>query len=214
MRVVLDKKSLFALASDTRMEILKSLQHMRRTVSQLSEEMQMDKAGVHRHLKKLEEGGLVKRYEDHGFVYYGLTWMGRDLMSPNENTKIVIMISTSWLLVIFAAFFLVLGTNFTGLYDTGQAGFQQPEGTINDETSQWSTWDPGEMDYDYNDRNIIFDRDSEQSILLESEDNAALILAVIAVLAGAVGLLALSARRLMKPKQKETLKTVKAETAA
>ena len=196
MRVVLDKKSLFALASDTRLEILKSLQNMRRTVSQLSAEMQMDKAGVHRHLKKLEEGGLVKRYEDHGFVYYGLTWMGRDLMSPTENTKIVIMISTSWLLVIFAAFFLVLGMNFTGLYDSGQAGFQQPESAVNDDTNLYYNG------YDSEDRSIAIDRGDEQPILLESGDNTSLILSIITVLAGAVALLALSVRRLRMPKQR------------
>ncbi|MBE0518837.1 MAG: winged helix-turn-helix transcriptional regulator [Thermoplasmata archaeon] len=98
MRVELDKKSIMALASDTRLDILKSLQPMRRTVTQLSEELSMDKAGVHRHLKKLEDGGLVKRYEDHGFVYYGLTWKSRDLLSPGENTKVVILLSAFWVL--------------------------------------------------------------------------------------------------------------------
>ncbi|MFH1580220.1 MAG: winged helix-turn-helix domain-containing protein, partial [Thermoplasmatota archaeon] len=77
MRVELDKKALFALASDTRLDILKSLQPMRRTVSQLAESLNIDKAAVFRHLKKMEEGGLVKRYEDHGFVYYGLSWKAR-----------------------------------------------------------------------------------------------------------------------------------------
>ncbi len=109
MRVELDKKSLFALASDTRLEILKALQPMRRTVSQLSEALDIDKAAVHRHLKKMEEGGLVVRQEDHGFVYYGLSWKARDLMSPNENTKIVILISSVFVFSILAAFFLMVG---------------------------------------------------------------------------------------------------------
>ena len=107
MRVELDKKSLFALASDTRLEILRSLQPMRRTVSQLSESLNIDKAAVYRHLKKMEEGGLVKRYEDHGFVYYGLSWKARDLLSPTENTRIVVLLSASWILTIITAFFLV-----------------------------------------------------------------------------------------------------------
>jgi DNA-binding transcriptional ArsR family regulator len=107
MRVELDKKSLFALASDTRLEILRSLQPMRRTVSQLSESLNIDKAAVFRHLKKMEEGGLVKRYEDHGFVYYGLSWKARDLLSPSENTRIVVLLSASWILTIITAFFLV-----------------------------------------------------------------------------------------------------------
>lgn len=109
MRVELDKKSLFALASDTRLDILKSLQPMRRTVSQLSETLNIDKAAIFRHLKKMEEGGLVKRYEDHGFVYYGLSWKARDLLSPDENTRIVVLLSCTWLLVIGAVFLLTLG---------------------------------------------------------------------------------------------------------
>ncbi len=129
MRVELDKKSLFALASDTRLEILKALQPMRRTVSQLSEALNIDKAAIHRHLKKMEEGGLVKRFEDHGFVYYGLSWKARDLMSPNENTKIVILISSMFVFSILAALLLVIGLGATdmipslaparGEYDSG-----------------------------------------------------------------------------------------------
>jgi DNA-binding transcriptional ArsR family regulator len=114
MRVELDKKSLFALASDTRLDILRALQPMRRTVTQLSDALDIDKAAVHRHLKKMEEGGLVKRYEDHGFVYYGLSWKARDLMSPNENTRIVILFSASWLFCIAVVLLLLLGMTDVG----------------------------------------------------------------------------------------------------
>lgn len=93
MKVELDKRSLYALASDTRLEILKSLRSNRRTVSQLAELLAIDKAAVHRHLKKLEEGGFVVRTEDHGFVYYALTWRSRDILNPNDKTRIVILIS-------------------------------------------------------------------------------------------------------------------------
>jgi DNA-binding transcriptional ArsR family regulator len=99
MRVELDKVALFALASDTRIEILKNMQQNRMTVTQLADKVEVDKAAVHRHLKKLEEGGFVKREEDHGFVYYSLTWRARDILSPNENTKIVVLISSSILLL-------------------------------------------------------------------------------------------------------------------
>lgn len=95
MKVELDKRSLFALASDTRLEMLKALESNRRTVSQLAELLKIDKAGVHRHLKKLEEGGFVVRTEDHGFVYYALTWKSRDILNPNDKTNIVILISSA-----------------------------------------------------------------------------------------------------------------------
>ncbi len=109
MRVELDKKALFALASDTRLEILQALQPMRRTVSQIAEALGIDKAGVHRHLKKLMEGSLVKRYDDHGFVYYGLSWKTRDILNPNDNTKIIILLASSIVLIMVAIAAVVAG---------------------------------------------------------------------------------------------------------
>lgn len=113
MKVELDRRSLFALASDTRLEMLKALQTNRRTVSQLAEVLGIDKAAVYRHLKKLEEGGLVTRTEDHGFVYYALTWKSRDILNPNDRTKIVILISSSLacVLAMVAVVFLASSTS-------------------------------------------------------------------------------------------------------
>jgi DNA-binding transcriptional ArsR family regulator len=99
MKVEIDKQALFALASDSRIEILKALGPQRRTVTQLADSLGIDKSAVHRHLKKLEEGGFVVRNEDHGFVYYGLSWKARDIISPGENTKIVIVFASGWLMV-------------------------------------------------------------------------------------------------------------------
>jgi DNA-binding transcriptional ArsR family regulator len=120
LRVELDKKALFALASDTRMDILKSLQPNRRTVSQLAEAIRVDKSAVHRHLKKLEEGGFVKREEDHGFIYYGLSWKARDILSPNENTKIVVLITAS-IVLIGAMILMVYMANAVGPVHNGDS---------------------------------------------------------------------------------------------
>jgi len=146
MRIELDKKSLFALASDTRIEILKALQPMRRTVSQLSEVVSVDKAAVYRHLKKMEDGGLVKRYEEHGFVYYGLTWKAKDLIAPSESTKIVILLSATWLLLLCAAVFLSAGLMaeegnhyLYGFLPTKDASYDQ-SGSTSDGGLAWLSW--------------------------------------------------------------------------
>lgn len=115
MKVELDRRSLFALASDTRLEMLKALQSNRRTVSQLAELLEIDKAAVHRHLKKLEEGGFVVRAEDHGFVYYALTWRSRDILNPNDKTKIVILISTSMICLIALMVVLFMASSPAGM---------------------------------------------------------------------------------------------------
>lgn len=109
VKVELDRRSLFALASDTRLEMLKALQSNRRTVSQLAEVLEIDKAAIHRHLKKLEEGGLVARTEDHGFVYYALTWKSRDILDPTDKTKIVILISSATICLLAMALVVYMG---------------------------------------------------------------------------------------------------------
>jgi DNA-binding transcriptional ArsR family regulator len=121
LRVELDKKALFALASDTRLEILKALQSERRTVSQLAETLGVDKAAVYRHLKKLEEGDFVKREDDHGFVYYRLSWKARDIISPGENTRIIVLISASVALLMVAALL------FFAMSSSGGAPYFEPQ---------------------------------------------------------------------------------------
>jgi DNA-binding transcriptional ArsR family regulator len=124
LRVELDRKALFALASDTRLEILKALMSERRTVSQLADSLGVDKAAVYRHLKKLEEGDFVKREDDHGFVYYRLSWKARDIISPGENTRIIVLISSSIVLMVIAAFLLIGLTagSSTPFQDAQEAG--------------------------------------------------------------------------------------------
>jgi len=140
IKVELDKKALFALASDTRLDILKALQNHRKTVSQLAEEVGVDKAAVHRHLKKLEEGGFVARTEDHGFVYYGLSWKARDIMKPGENTRIIILISSSLLSILGAM--ALIGWGFTssrsgyGSTPTSELANQTTQGGGADKISQ------------------------------------------------------------------------------
>ena len=130
MKVEIDKQALFALASDSRIEILKALGPQRRTVTQLADSLGIDKAAVHRHLKKLEEGGFVVRDEDHGFVYYGLSWKARDIISPGENTKIVIVFASGWLMVAGAFIAIWAGLSRMALRD-GEA-MQGSNATAND----------------------------------------------------------------------------------
>lgn len=74
------------LASDTRREILGRLQDRRMTVTELSRELDLRKATVHEHLKKLVEAELVDRREDERlWVYYDLTPRGKRILNPNRT---------------------------------------------------------------------------------------------------------------------------------
>ena len=96
-KVTLDMSTFKALASDTRLDILRSLDGKKLGLKEISQATKLNKATLHEHLTKLNEAGLVKRKEreGHKWVYYKLTWKGECLLHP-ENTKIVVLFSTTF----------------------------------------------------------------------------------------------------------------------
>jgi len=100
-KVTLDRDAFKALASDTRLKILRSLDGKKMTVTELSAVTKMNKATMHEHLSKLHAVGLIKRKEreGHKWVYYKLSWKGSSLLHP-ENNRIVVMFSATFLVLI------------------------------------------------------------------------------------------------------------------
>ena len=100
--VTLDMNTFKALASDTRLGILRALDGKKMGLKDISQATKLNKATLHEHLTKLNEAGLVKRKEreGHKWVYYKLTWKGECLLHP-ENTRIVVLFSATF--VAFAA---------------------------------------------------------------------------------------------------------------
>lgn len=101
-KVNLDINAFKALASETRLNILKVLDGKTLGLNEISNATNLNKATLHEHLNKLNEAGLVKRKEreGHKWVYYELTWKGSCLIHP-DNTKIVILFSAT-ILAFFA----------------------------------------------------------------------------------------------------------------
>jgi len=97
-KVTLDINSFKALASDTRLNILKALDGKKMNLKDLSNATNLNKATLHEHLTKLTEAGIVKRKEreGHKWVYYKLTWKGEGLLHP-ENTRIVVLFSATFI---------------------------------------------------------------------------------------------------------------------
>lgn len=95
-KVTLDMNTFKALASDTRLDILKALDGKKMSLNDISRITNLNKATLHEHLAKLNEAGLVKRKEreGHKWVYYKLTWKGEGLLHP-ENTRIVVLFATT-----------------------------------------------------------------------------------------------------------------------
>ena len=95
-KITLDRETFKALASDTRLDILKTLDGKNMGLNEIAKVTNLNKATLHEHLTKLNEAGLIKRNErdGHKWVYYKLTWKGESLLHP-ENTKIVVLFTTT-----------------------------------------------------------------------------------------------------------------------
>jgi DNA-binding transcriptional ArsR family regulator len=96
-KITLDRETFKALASDTRLDILKTLDGKNMGLNEIAKVTNLNKATLHEHLTKLHEAGLIKRNEreGHKWVYYKLTWKGESLLHP-ENTKIVVLFTTTF----------------------------------------------------------------------------------------------------------------------
>jgi DNA-binding transcriptional ArsR family regulator len=97
-KITLDREMFKALASETRLNILKTLDGKNLGLNEISSQINLNKATLHEHLSKLHKAGLVKRNEreGHKWVYYKLSWKGETLLHP-ENTKIVVMFSIAFI---------------------------------------------------------------------------------------------------------------------
>lgn len=96
MKITIDRKALFTLASETRINLLKELDKKRMTQSELSKELDISKTAVKEHLDKLEEAGLVERSEEgRKWIYYQLTGKGKYVLHPASKITITLMLSAA-----------------------------------------------------------------------------------------------------------------------
>jgi len=107
-KVTLDMNTFKALASDTRLDILRALDGKNMSLKDICTATNLNKATLHEHLTKLNEAGLVKKNEreGHKWVYYKLSWKGEGLLHP-ENTKIVVLFTTTFITLFFGIVMLV-----------------------------------------------------------------------------------------------------------
>lgn len=94
-KIVLNKNSFMALASESRIDVIKKLDERQMTVSELAKSLGMSKPAVLKHLLKLVDAGLVKKIEgERKWIYYSLTMHGKNIMHP-ERVKITVLLSAS-----------------------------------------------------------------------------------------------------------------------
>jgi len=85
-QITLDKTAFKALAVDTRVLILKTLDKRRHTQSELAAVLGLSVPTVKEHLDALVKAGLVERNDEgRKWVYYGLTKKGKAIVNPEEK---------------------------------------------------------------------------------------------------------------------------------
>jgi DNA-binding transcriptional ArsR family regulator len=94
-KVTLDQASFRALASETRVAILRALSEHQMTLTDLAERLSISKPGVMKHLELLQEAGLVLREDtERKWIYYRLTTKGERILDP-ERTRIALALGVS-----------------------------------------------------------------------------------------------------------------------
>lgn len=121
----IDRKTLKALAADTRLDILKSLGKRRKTPSELSKELDLATSTVTEHLDKLEKANLIRREETgHKWIYYSLTPQGSNLVKPKYPVQFIFIIGIM-VIVISAASILMYG-NYSQMSAAGSDTLSVP----------------------------------------------------------------------------------------
>jgi DNA-binding transcriptional ArsR family regulator len=108
-KITLDRKTFRTLASDTRVNILKSLDARRKMLTELSKELDMSPSTVKEHMDSLRRAELVVLKDDgHKWKYYELTRHGKNILHPGD-IKIWVILSLSGLAFLVTAYDMVSG---------------------------------------------------------------------------------------------------------
>lgn len=94
-RIVLDDKSFKALSADSRIGILKSLNERRRTLSELSQKLDLGNSTIKEHCDILVDAELIKQIDEgRKWKYYELTSKGKQIITPSlmEEVKVLIVL--------------------------------------------------------------------------------------------------------------------------
>ncbi len=129
-RIILDSSSFKALASETRVHILKELGKKRSTASELAKILGMSVQAASEHLENLRVAGLVERVDEgRKWVYFQLTEKGKAVVQPEGGKRFWIMLSLFALLLAGSAFMLSQNSfNSGSLALPSFRGFANPTG--------------------------------------------------------------------------------------
>lgn len=110
----INRQTLKALASESRLEILKALAERRKMPAELARQLGLSGSTIVEHLNLLERAGLIKRLETgHKWIYYELTDKGASLAKPRFPVQFIIMLSLG-VIFIFGSFARYIISSMSG----------------------------------------------------------------------------------------------------
>ncbi|MFA6064288.1 MAG: winged helix-turn-helix domain-containing protein [archaeon] len=110
-RIILDEKSFKALSADSRVSILKNLGERRKTLTELSQKLNLGSSTVKEHCDILVNAELIKQIDEgRKWKYYELTSKGKQITQPNlfDEVKVLIVLCLSTLVVGGFVFFILM----------------------------------------------------------------------------------------------------------
>ena len=110
-RIILDEKSFKALSADSRVSILKNLGERRKTLTELSQKLNLGSSTVKEHCDILVNAELIKQIDEgRKWKYYELTSKGKQITQPNlfDEVKVLIVLCLSTLVVGGFVFFMLM----------------------------------------------------------------------------------------------------------
>ena len=109
----LDKNTIKALAADTRIDILKSLQKRRKMPTELAKELGLATSTVTEHLQHLESVGLIeKKHTGHKWIYYQLTNKGSNIVKPQYPVNIILTLGIGIIFLAGGLFYHISNQSF------------------------------------------------------------------------------------------------------
>lgn len=106
-KIVLDSSSFKALASESRVLMLKELAKKRCTASELSKTLGISVQAASEHLENLRVAGLVERVDEgRKWIYFALTEKGKAVVQPEGGKRLWIMLTVFALIAASAGFMI------------------------------------------------------------------------------------------------------------
>jgi|GEM_PF-1765351 len=184
-RITLDRNTFRALASETRVDILKKLEGTQKTVSELARELNMNKATMYQHLEQLRSVGLVKRLDGaernttvkvdpleeptvgppRKWVYYKLTFKGKNVVNPGKVRFAVMLAVVGIIAVAILAIFMA------NMVINAPGGGPAATDKIAPEITTWTTPDLNTKTTDYGFSVEIYDSPYSKKVTGLNENN-------------------------------------------